>query len=94
MIIYPRKVYWWVVVSGEWVGGRPNLRLAKVQVFGPLVLGPFRPDLDLTWDLDLDQSLTISSYLALLYEIQALKVWTQVILSLLYLLHEYQSIVP
>ena len=30
------------------VGGRPNL-----------VLGPFGPDLDLTWDLDLDLSLTI-----------------------------------
>ena len=38
--------------------------LAQVQVFGPLVLGPFGPDLgpdlDLTWDLDLDLSLTIS----------------------------------
>ena len=39
------------------VSGRPNLVLAQVQVFGPLVLGPFGPDLgpdlDLTWDLDL-----------------------------------------
>ena len=44
-------------------GVRPNLVLAQVQVFGPLVLGPFGPDLgpnlDLTWDLDLDLSLTI-----------------------------------
>ena len=45
------------------VSGRPNLVLAQVQVFGPLVLGPFGPDLgpdlDLTWDLDLDLSLII-----------------------------------
>ena len=48
------------------VGGRPNLGLAQVQVFGPLVLGPFGPDLgpdlDLTWDLDLDLSLTINNF--------------------------------
>ena len=30
-------------------GGRPNLMLAQVHVFGALVLGL----LDLTWDLDL-----------------------------------------
>ena len=36
-----------LVVSGEWVGGRPNLMLAQVQVFGPKSLDL----LDLTWDL-------------------------------------------
>ena len=47
------------------MGGRPNLVLAQVQVFGPWLLGPcgpdLGPDLDLTWDLDLDLSLTIST---------------------------------
>ena len=49
---YPRlKVYW--VVSG----GRPNLMLAQVQVFGPLVLGPFGPDLGHDLDLSLTKAI-------------------------------------
>ena len=45
------------------VGGRPNLVLSPGQGLWSLILGPFGldqgPDLDLTWDLDLDLSLTI-----------------------------------
>ena len=51
------------LVVGEWVsgggGGRPNLVLSLSPGLWSLVLGPFGPDLDLTWDLDLDLSLTI-----------------------------------
>ena len=43
--------------GGELVGGRPNLGYSPGPGLWSLVLGPFGPDLDLTWDLDL--SLTI-----------------------------------
>ena len=44
------------LLGGEWWvgGGRPNLVLSQVQVFGPKSFDL----LDLTWDLDLDLSLT------------------------------------
>ena len=53
------------LLGGEWVvGGRPNLMLAQVQNLWSLVLGhDMGPDLDLTWDLDPDLSLTIISHL-------------------------------
>ena len=47
------------LVGGEWVGGRPNLMYSPGPGLWSLVLGPSGPDLDLTWDLDLDLSLTI-----------------------------------
>ena len=48
-----RNVYWWWVV-----GGTPNLVcIAQVQIISS------GPDLDLTWDMDLDLSLTNSSFL-------------------------------
>ena len=44
------------------MGGRPNLVYSPGPGFWSLVLGPFGPDLgpdlDLTWELDLDLSLT------------------------------------
>ena len=46
---------WWVVGGG----GRPNLVLAQVQVFGPQSLDLLDLTWDLTWDLDLDMTLTI-----------------------------------
>ena len=50
------------MVSG---GGRTNLVYSPGPGLWSLVLGPFGPDLgpdqDLTWDLDLDLSLTIIS---------------------------------
>ena len=42
---YPAKKS--LLVVSEWVGGRPKLMLAQVQVFGPYSLDL----LDLTWDL-------------------------------------------
>ena len=58
-----------LVVSG-WVGGdRPNLVYSPGPGLWALVLGPSGPDLgtdqDLTWDLDLDLSLTIISLYSL-----------------------------
>ena len=45
------------------MGGRPNLVYSPGPGLWSLVLGPFGPDLgrdlDVTWDLDLDLSLTI-----------------------------------
>ena len=52
------------------VGGRPNLMYSPGPGLWSLVLGPFGPDLgtdlNLTWDLDLDLSLTIFKLYALL----------------------------
>ena len=57
---YPAKKSLVVVVVG---GGRPNLVLSPGPGLWSLVLGPFGSnlgaDLELTWDLDLDLSLTI-----------------------------------
>ena len=54
----------WVVRG--WVGGRPNLVYSPGPGLWSLALGPFGPDLgpalDLTWDLDLDLSLTIVNF--------------------------------
>ena len=52
------------------VGGRPNLVYSPGPGLWSLVLGPFGPDLDLTWDLDL--SLTILNYVEVMYLILSL----------------------
>ena len=52
------------VVSGEW-WWQTKFNVSPGPDLGSLVLGPFGPDLgpdlDLTWDRDLDLSLTIST---------------------------------
>ena len=52
-----------VMVSGEW--WQTKFSVSPGPGFWSLDLGPFgpdlRPDLDLTWDLDLDLSLTIGN---------------------------------
>ena len=66
---YPPKKSLVVVSGGEWVGGlvggRTILMYSPGSGLWSLVLGPFGPDLgpdlDLTWDLDLDLSWTKST---------------------------------
>ena len=63
---------------GEWVGGIPNLVYSPGPGLWPLVLGPFGPDLgpdlDLTWDLDLDPSLIIPVHVQYCGEIDRIPV--------------------
>ena len=47
-----------VVGGGEW---QTKFNVSPGPGLWSLVLGPFGPDLDLTWDLDLELSLTIDS---------------------------------
>ena len=58
-----------LVGGGWWVGGwQTKFNVSPGPGLWSLVLGPFRPDLgtdlDLTWDLDLELSLTILTSLS------------------------------
>ena len=58
--VIPRRKVYWVVSGGGW---QTKFNVSPGPGLWSLALGPFGPDLgpdlELTWDLDLDLSLTI-----------------------------------